>query len=107
VPAGRYYFILDAIIVDPVDVTFALLWRSTDGDRVIAEWTAHYEPLPGRSFEAQPCEHDVDGPTITAGDGDELVFRYSASATSPPAAYIPNGDGAKANGRISSFTLPP
>ena len=98
---------LDAIVIDSVDVTFDLLWRSRDGDRAIAEWTAHFEPLPAGALSAQACEHDVTGAAIAAHDGDELVFRYAASATSPAASYVPNGDGAKLGGRIPNITLPP
>jgi hypothetical protein len=109
VPAGTYHLVLDAIIITPVDVTFDLVWRHADGsaDTVLVEWTEHYTPLGGGNFDAQPFEYDE--PTTTAIDeekGDELVFRYTASATSQPAAYVPNGDGATANGRFPNITLP-
>jgi len=39
-------------------------------------------------------------------DGDGRGFRYAADADSQPSAWIPNSDGASANGRIPNFTLP-
>ena len=60
-PAGTYHFVLDAVIVKPVDVTFDLLWRrvvagpatvlgprrGNDGSRVdhVAEHAAAGTPL--------------------------------------------------------------
>lgn len=105
VPAGTYHFVLDAIIVAKVDVTFDLLWRRGTTDTPLASWTVHYDPLPG-SFDAQPFEYDEDCAAIPWQKGDELVFRYTGANTLSQEAYIPNGDGSHANGRIPYIELP-
>lgn len=106
VPAGAYHCIIDAIIIRPVDVTFDLIWRRGTTDTVLATWDAHFDPLPGASFDAQAYELDVDAPAIDFEPGDQFVFRYSATNTTETNAWIPNGDGTLANGRIPNFTLP-
>ena len=106
VPAGAYHCIIDSIIIRPVDVTFDLIWRRGDTDMVLATWDQHFDPLPGANFDAQPYERDVDASAIDFVAGDKLVFRYSATNTIQSDAFIPNGDGALANGRIPNFTLP-
>ena len=106
VPAGTYHFVLDAIIVKPVDVTFDLVWRSGATDMPLTTWTTHYDPLPGGNFDAQPFEYDQDCPPITWHKGDQLVFRYTGANTTSQEAYIPNGDGSHANGRIPYIVLP-
>lgn len=105
--AGTYHLVLDAIIITPVDVTFDLIWRKkTGGDVTLATWTEHYTPIGGGNFDAQAFEYDETGIEVDATKGDQLVFRYTASAASQPSAYIPNGDGVKSNGRIPNITLP-
>ncbi len=104
-PAGAYHCVIDAIIITPVDVTFDLIWRRGSVDMTLATWDEHFEPLPG-SFDAQAYELDVPAPAIDFVDGDKLVFRYTGSANSMPNAWIPNGDGVTANGRIPNITLP-
>jgi hypothetical protein len=106
VKAGNYHLVLDAIIIAPVDVTFDLVWRSGSSDTMLAEWTAHYEPLGGGAYEAQPFEYDEACPAIDYHKGDQLVFRYTGANTASAEAYIPNGDGVHANGRIPNITLP-
>ena len=106
VPAGTYHCIIDSIIIRPVDVTYDLIWRRDTTDMVLATWNEHFEPLPGANFDAQAYEKDVDALAIDFAPGDKLVFRYSGSNTTSGEAYIPNGDGSLANGRIPSFTLP-
>jgi hypothetical protein len=106
VPAGTYKVICDGIIIRAVDVTFSLLHRRGDTDVELGTWMQHFEPLGGGQFDAQPCEHDVEAPTISFRDGDQLVFRYQGANTTASMAYIPNGDGAVANGRIPNITLP-
>jgi hypothetical protein len=106
VPAGAYHCIIDAIIIRPVDVTFDLIWRSGDTDMVLATWDQHFDPNPGANFDAQPYELDVDAPAIDFSPGDQFVFRYSATNTSEAEAFIPNGDGTLADGRIPNFTFP-
>lgn len=105
-PAGTYHLVLDAVIVKSVDVTFDLIWRSGTTDTPLATWTAHYDPLPGGNFDAQPFEYDEDCAAIATKTGDQLVFRYTGANTTSQEAYIPDGDGAHANGRIPYIVLP-
>jgi FtsP/CotA-like multicopper oxidase with cupredoxin domain len=106
VPAGAYHVICDAIIIQPVDATFDLIHRHDGADTVLATWTQHFDPLPGGDYTAQAYELDVQAPAIAQHDGDQLVFRYSGSNTTVQMAFIPNGDGAIAKGRIPNLTLP-
>lgn len=106
VPAGTYHFVLDSIIIRGVDVTFDLIWRRDTTDTTLATWMQHFEPLPGASFDAQPYEVDMPAVAIDFVAGDKLVFRYSGANTTSAEAYIPNGDGELANGRIPNITLP-
>lgn len=106
VPAGTYHVICDAIVIRAVDVTFDLIWRRGSTDMPIATWTQHFDPIPG-NFDAQAYEVDETGPAIAFQSGDQFVFRYSGANTTSTQAFIPNGDGANANGRIPNITLPP
>jgi hypothetical protein len=106
VKAGTYHFTLDSIIIDPVDVQFDLVWRSGGTDTTLTSFTAHYDPLPGAVYDAQPFEYDQDCPAIAVKSGDQLVFRYTASASSQLSSYEPDGDGPFANGRIPRIDLP-
>lgn len=108
VPAGEWRLVADGIIVFSVDVHFEIIWRQVaGGDVLIAEWNRHFDPLP-QGFDAQAYEVTAQGQAITAADGDQLIFRYTGDNTMPTQtmAYIPNGDGATANGRIPFITLP-
>ena len=105
VPAGAYHFVLDCVITAPVDVTFDLIWRRGGDDTMLATWTEHYTPLAGK-YDAQPFEYDQDAPAIDFKHGDQLVFRYTGANTTSNEAYIPDGDGAIAHGRIPNITLP-
>jgi hypothetical protein len=104
VHAGTYHFVLDAVILADVDVTFDLIWRSAT-DTTLASWTVHYPLIPG-NFDAQPFEYDMPAPAINFVMGDQLVFRYTGANTSSMEAYVPNGDGATTHGRIPNITLP-
>lgn len=106
VPAGTYHCIIDSIIIRSVDVQFDLIWRRGATDTVLGTWSEHFDPLPGANFDAQAYEKDVDAPAIDFEDGDLFIFRYGASNTISSEAFIPNGDGTSANGRIPNFTLP-
>ena len=107
IPAGTWRLVADGIIVYPVDVRFELIYRRASGDTAIATWDQHFEPLP-MSFDAQAYEVTVDAPAFSWTMGDQVVFRYTGTNTSPnqPMAYIPNGDGFRANGRIPFIELP-
>ena len=108
VPAGSYHVVCDAIIAVPVDVGFTLIWRRGQTDMQLAHWTQHWDPLPEGGFDAQAYEIDVAAPAIDYAPGDQLVFRYDGTVGGNNIqAFIPNGDGARASGRIPSITLPP
>jgi FtsP/CotA-like multicopper oxidase with cupredoxin domain len=107
VPAGTYTVVCDAVIIRAVDVTFDLVWRRGAIDTTLATWTQHFEPLAGGAFDAQAYEVAQDAPAIDWQDGDQLVFRFTGANTTSAQAFIPNGDGALANGRIPNITLPP
>lgn len=107
VPAGTYHVVCDAIIIGPVDVTFTLIWRRGQTDTNLAQWMRHWDKLPGGSYDAQAYEVDMAAPAIDWKAGDQLVFRYEAMNTTTAEAFIPNGDGAFAHGRIPNITLPP
>jgi hypothetical protein len=106
VPAGNYHVECDSIIIAPVDVTFTLLWRHAGVDTALAQWTRHWEPLPGAVYEAQAYEVDMPAPAVDPQAGDQLVFRYAGANTTVNQAFIPNGDGAERHGRIPAITLP-
>jgi hypothetical protein len=107
VPAGAVHCVIDSIVIRPVDITFDLIWRRGSTDTVLATWTEHYEPNPGVNFDAQPYEKDVDVQAIDFVDGDRFVFRYTGANTDTTSfAWVPNGDGTGANGRIPNFTFP-
>lgn len=107
VPAGTYHVECDSIILDPVDVTFALIWRRGAADTTLVQWTRHWDPLPGGVYDAQAYEVDMPAPAIDFAPGDQLVFRYAGANSTNPQAFIPNGDGATSGGRIPAITLPP
>jgi FtsP/CotA-like multicopper oxidase with cupredoxin domain len=107
VHAGAYHVACDAIIIGPVDVTFTLIWRRDQADTTLAQWTRHWDPLPGGVYDAQAYDIDEAAPAIDWQAGDQLVFRYAAANTTTADAFIPNGDGARTNGRIPSIVLPP
>lgn len=107
VPAGEWTLVADGIITAPVDVTFEILWRRDGRDDVLlASWMTHFEPLGGGSFDAQAYEVTAVGPRVDREPGDRLVFRYTGTGTDVPMAYVPNGDGARHNGRIPYIDLP-
>lgn len=106
VPAGTYHLVLDAVIIQSVDVTFDLIWRRGSNDTTLATWQEHYDPLGGGNFDAQPFEYDEPGQAIDWKSGDQLVFRYTGANATQSEAYIPNGDGALSKGRIPNITLP-
>ncbi|MEO7734595.1 MAG: hypothetical protein ABIY55_26805 [Kofleriaceae bacterium] len=106
VPAGAYHVQCDSIITESVDVTFSLILRRGAADTTLVEWMQHWEPLAS-GYTAQAYEVDEVAPAIRFQPGDQLVFRYAGASKNSPDAFIPNGDGAGAGGRIPSITLPP
>lgn len=107
IPAGTWRLVADGIIVYPVDVQFDLIYRRPSGDTTIGTWNTHFDPLP-QGFDAQPYEVTVAAPAFDFAQGDQLIFRYTGTGTEPnqPMAYVPNGDGFRANGRIPFIDLP-
>ena len=107
VPAGTYHVICDAVVTASVDVNFALIWRGAGVDTTLAAWSKHWEP-GATVHQAQAYEVDMAAPAIDFRPGDRLVFRYTGAGTTGISSepFIPNGDGAGANGRIPSITLP-
>jgi len=97
--------VLDCIVVASVDVRFELSVRHGTDSLVLATWSKHFEPLAS-GYDAQPYAVSKEAPAIEAVAGDQLVFRYTAANTTKAEAWIPNGDGKLANGRIPSITLP-
>jgi len=106
IDAGTWRLIADGIVLDPVDVTFEILWRSEAGDRTLASWEHHFEPLPGGEFEAQPFEREAEVERVDAEAGDQLVFRYTGTGSDLEMAYVPNGDGELKGGRFPYIDLP-
>jgi len=107
VPAGAYHVTCDSIITESVDATFTLIWRRGANDTQLARWSQHWDPLPSGRYDAQAYELDVAAPAIDWKSGDQLVFRYHGVSTRLREAFIPNGDGSRAGGRIPSIRLPP
>ena len=105
IPGGTYHVNCDSIIIRPVDVTFDLVWRHDGTDTLLGTWQQHWEPLPDGVYEAQPYEHDVTDAPAVDGTG-QLIFRYTGMNADLMQAFIPNGDGKLANGRIPNITLP-
>ena len=106
IPAGHWRLVADGIIIQPVDVTFEIFWRDAAGEHPIGMWQHHFDPIGDGEYTAQPFEAEVDAAAVTAVANDLLVFRYSAMNTTVAMAYIPNGDGAQAEGRIPFIELP-
>ncbi|HEY5950209.1 MAG TPA: hypothetical protein VIV40_32160 [Kofleriaceae bacterium] len=104
-PAGTYHFVLDCIVIASVDVTFELSVRHGSDSLVLSTWSKHFDPL-STGYDAQPYEVDKQAVALDVVEGDQLVFRYTAKNTTKAEAWIPNGDGKLAHGRIPYITLP-
>jgi hypothetical protein len=96
---------LDCVVTAAVDVDFQLMWRRGADNVALATWSKHFEPLAS-GYTAQAYEVDKNGAGIDFVAADQLVFRYAARNTTKVEAWIPNGDGDKAHGRIPNITLP-
>lgn len=108
VRAGTWHLVGDGIVIDPVDITYSILWRSPAGDETLASVRHHFEPFPAgpTRYDATKFEADVEGVAAKAYDGDLLVLRFTAESAAAGMPFIPNGDGANARGRIPSIQLP-
>jgi hypothetical protein len=107
IAAGTWRLVADGIIIEPVDARFQILWRSdASGDTELAAFTRHFDPAAGGGYEAQAYEETVELSAVPAASGDRLVLRYSGESESLPMAYIPNGHGDEAGGRIPFIELP-
>src|SRR6185436_15629969 len=99
--------VADGIITNPVDMTFDIIWRKqAGGDTVLATFTHHFDPRGGGNFDAVPFDETTAGPAAAAQAGDSIVWRMTTAGTDQPTAFIPNGDGANANGRIPFIEFP-
>ena len=103
-PAGKWALVADGIITQPVTVLFELLVRRDSVDTLIGSWQQTFAPRPA-GFDAFPVDLEVTAPQFKVQPGDVLVFRYSGEM-GLAMAYIPNGEGDRANGRIPFITLP-
>jgi hypothetical protein len=92
VPAGTYKFQLDAIIIDPVDVTFTLALRRDGSDTVLTSFGSSYVPIGGGVYLPQAFTYEETAPAIDFEPGDELVYEYTANGSSLETSYEPNGD---------------
>jgi hypothetical protein len=106
VPAGTYHLECDAIITESVDVTLTLIWRRGQTDTTLGQVMQHWDPRPDGTYLAQTNEVDLTAPAIDYKSGDKLVFRYAGQSANLREAFIPNGDGSRASGRIPSIRLP-
>jgi hypothetical protein len=113
IKAGPWQLIGDGIIVVSVDVQYDVIWRpaGSDGganDVTIATFSHHFDPQPV-GFDAEALDGAADGIAADAAPGDQLVLRFTVTATSDPTrhGFIPNGDGVNTHGRIPSLILPP
>ena len=110
ITAGSWHLVGDGIVFQPVDVTFDVLWRDAGNvDHPIVSFTHHFDPQPS-GFNAVEYEDNAPGVAAKAKGNDQLILRMSAAAGTYPDGtmlWIPNGDGANAQGRDPSLTLPP
>lgn len=107
IKAGTWHLVGDGIVLSAADVTYDVVWRdSKGGEHAIATWSHHFDPLPS-GFNATQFEADTAGSEAKASANDTLILRLSAQGDPTVAMlWIPNGDGAKAMGRVPSLTLP-
>jgi hypothetical protein len=109
VPAGAWKLIGDGRVLTACDVQFDVLWRTAGGDTSIASFAHHFDvPAAPGQFDAVAFDGDAAGFAAPAVAGDHLVLRFSITSIHPAGTrpYIPNADGATANGRIPSLITP-
>jgi hypothetical protein len=102
--AGTWQLAADGIVTSSVDVTFELLLRRAGTDVQLAAWNRHFDKR-AVGFDAYVVDLDAPANAVPYQSGDQLVFRYTGQGGTPM-GYIPNGDGARANGRIPFIVLP-
>jgi hypothetical protein len=73
---------------------------------MLAQVAQHWNPRPDGTYLAQANEVDLAAPAIDFKSGDQLVLRYAGQSARLREAFIPNGDGSRASGRIPSIRLP-
>ena len=108
IKAGSWHLVGDGIVLDPVDITFDVLWRDAGGDHPVVSFTHHFDP-PSAGFNAVLYEADAAGVAAKAKSNDQLVLRMTAAPGSYPPdtmLWIPNGDAEQTHGRDPSLTLP-
>ena len=106
IAAGVWHLVGDGIVFDSADLRYDVLWRSAAGDTTLVSFAHHFDPLPPPDqFDAVPFEASAPGKVAPARAGDQLVLRFTAESGSANVAFIPNGDGAHAHGRIPSLQL--
>ncbi len=113
IKAGNWHLVGDGVLFDPATVTWSVIWRDAGGkDHPVVSFTHDFPeasgaPLSTGYLPAIAFEADAMGVAAAAQPNDELVLRFTAVGNpSDPDLYLPNGDGAKAQGRIPSLTLP-
>ena len=109
IKAGTWHLIGDGIVLDPVDVTFDLLWRDGNGDHPIATWTHHFDP--GASVnEAVQYEEDAArpaSPPTPRATTQRLRSERRGRRHARYDAVVPStATASAANGRDPSLTLP-
>ncbi len=107
IKAGTWHLVGDGIVLNAADLTYVVVWRDQKGvEHELVRWTHHFDP-PASGFDAVQFEADGAGVAANASGNDTLLLRMSAAGDPNVAMlWIPNGDGAKTNGRIPSLTLP-
>jgi hypothetical protein len=110
ISAGTWHLIGDGMVLQPVDIRYDVVWRpAADGgvETTLATVTHHFDPPPPPTqFNAVQLETDVPGTAAAAHAGDLLIWRFSGMGSGSGLAFIPNGDGGHAGGRIPSLRLP-
>ena len=106
IPAGTWRLVADCFVLEAVDMRFEILERkAAGGDVPIVSWDHHFVPS-GTPGVAQAYEVTGDGPLVTVAAGDQLIFRYTATNSTQPTSWIPNGEGMAFGGRIPYIDLP-
>jgi hypothetical protein len=115
VKAGNWQLIGDGIVLAAggVDIRYDVIWRKAGaaagaGDVTLVSFQNHFvQPTGTAQFDAVAFEGTAAGVAAGAVAGDSLVLRFTAmNSPAGTMAFIPNGDGTNAKGRIPAITLP-